>query len=210
MPDVKHFDEERVMESILRLFWREGGSSAGVEKLVGEAGINRSSLYATFGKKRELYVGALRRYLETRSFPEFERLAKDQRGMPAISDFFQQLIDVRFFGKEANWGCMASNAHSHQDCRDPKVKELLSDHHDHLKAAMRSALVRARSLGQLAMAVDPEASAQMLTLVAYGINLRSRAGADGKILRRDIEVALKGICSDGYLAEIEKQKEGKK
>lgn len=210
MPDVKHFDSNKVMNSIARLFWRHGGSSIGMEQVVAAAGINRSSLYSTFGKKNDLYLATLKVYLESRSNPEFTRLSEDARGMPAVTDFFRQLIHARFFGKEANWGCMVSNAHSQEDCRDPRVKELLGDHHDRLKAAMQSALQKAKALGQLQAGVDVKATAEMLTLTAYGINLRSRVGADGKLLENEIVTALKGICSDDYVRHSQnRKKEGK-
>ena len=209
MPDVKHFDSRKVMKSIANLFWRHGGSSVGMEQVVEAAGINRSSLYSTFGKKHDLYIATLREYVESRSIPEFTRLSEDETGMPAVTGFFRRLIYARFLGEEANWGCMVSNAHSQEDCRDSRVRDVLDDHHDRLKAAMQSALQKAQALGQLQAGVDAKATAEMLTLTAYGINLRSRAGADGKLLQSEIATALKGICSDSYLHHrLDSKKEG--
>lgn len=53
MPDVKHFDPDTVLESVVRLFWRQGVASTGIQDVVTATGLNRSSLYATFGGKQE-------------------------------------------------------------------------------------------------------------------------------------------------------------
>lgn len=67
MPDIKHFDPDTALETVVRLFWRQGVASTGIQDVVAATGLNRSSLYATFGGKQELYRAALRRYVEQRS-----------------------------------------------------------------------------------------------------------------------------------------------
>lgn len=98
MPDIKHFDPDATLETVVRLFWRQGVASTGIQDVVTATGLNRSSLYATFGGKQELYLAALRRYLEQGSRPMFRRLAEDERGLPAISEFFDGLIKARCSG----------------------------------------------------------------------------------------------------------------
>ncbi|MCP9947652.1 TetR/AcrR family transcriptional regulator [Actinomadura madurae] len=112
VPDVKHFDPEHVLDQVVELFWRRGSASTGVGDVVAATGLSRSSLYATFGGKQELYLAALRRYVERRSRPVLEALAADGRGLPAIAAFFDQLIRARCEGPHARWGCMVSNAHA--------------------------------------------------------------------------------------------------
>ncbi|NUR01179.1 MAG: TetR/AcrR family transcriptional regulator [Streptomyces sp.] len=193
MPDIKHFDPDATLETVVRLFWRQGIASTGVQDVVTATGLNRSSLYATFGGKQELYRAALRRYLEQRSQPMFRRLAEDERGLPAVSEFFAGLIEARCSGEYAQWGCMASNAHAGAENSDPEVRGLLDQHHRELREAMYAALVTARRQGQLAPGADPGASADLLALLAYGVNLRSRAGADAASLRKTVAAALDSL-----------------
>src|SRR6266516_2070058 len=98
MPDIKHFDPDAALDTVVRLFWRHGVASTGIQDVVSATGLNRSSLYATFGGKQELYAAALRRYVQTRSEPAFRRLAEDGRGLPAITEFFAGLIEARCSG----------------------------------------------------------------------------------------------------------------
>ena len=92
----------------------------GIQDIVTATGINRSSLYATLGEKKKLYRAALRRYVEQRSQPLFDRLSSDERSLAAISDFFSGLIRARCSGEYARWGCMVANAHTGAENDDPR------------------------------------------------------------------------------------------
>ncbi|MFJ4791198.1 TetR/AcrR family transcriptional regulator [Streptomyces sp. NPDC088794] len=193
MPDIKHFDPDTALETAVRLFWRQGMASTGIQDVVTATGLNRSSLYATFGGKQELYRAALHRYLEQRSRPMFRRLAEDERGLPAIAEFFAGLIEARCSGEYAHWGCMVSNAHAGAENSDPEVRTVLDQHHQELRDAMHAALVTAQTQGQLTPSADPGAFADLLALLAYGVNLRSRTGADARELSRTVAAALASL-----------------
>lgn len=193
MPDIKHFDPDATLETVVRLFWRQGVASTGIQDVVTATGLNRSSLYGTFGGKQELYLAALHRYLEQRSQPMFRRLAEDERGLPAVSEFFGGLIDARCSGEYARWGCMVSNAHAGAENSEPDVRAVLDQHHQELRDALYAALVTAEHQGQLAPGAEAGASADLLALLAYGVNLRSRAGADAATLQKTVTAALRSI-----------------
>ncbi|WP_432063539.1 TetR/AcrR family transcriptional regulator [Streptomyces sp. S1] len=195
MPDIKHFDPDAALETAVRLFWRRGMASTGIQDVVTATGVNRSSLYSTFGDKQALYRAALRRYLEHRSQPVLRRLAEDARGLPAVTEFFTGLIAARCSGEYARWGCMVSNAHAGTENGDPEVRALLDQHHQQLRDALHAALTTAGKRGQLAPGVDPASSADLLALLAYGVNLRSRAGADADALTETVRTALAPIGS---------------
>ncbi|MEV0371186.1 TetR/AcrR family transcriptional regulator [Streptomyces sp. NPDC050636] len=177
MADIKHFDPDAVLDEVVRVFWRHGMPATGIQALVTASGVSRSSLYATFGSKHGLYAAALGRYIEQHSTPAFARLAAAPSGLTAIEEFFTGLIRLRCSGGVAGWGCLVTNAHAGPECAEPDVRALLDAHHRTLQAAMHSALTTAAGLGQLRPSVDLDAAAATLAMLAYGVNLRSRAGA---------------------------------
>ncbi|MEU6820883.1 helix-turn-helix domain-containing protein [Streptomyces atriruber] len=193
MADIKHFDPDATLEMVLRLFWKQGVAATGVQDIVNATGLNRSSLYATYGGKQQLYLAALNRYVATRSLPAFRQIAEDERGLPAAADFFHGLISVRTSGEHARWGCLVANAHTGAQSDDPAVQAVLDRHHQALCDAMRSALETAKRGGQLAASADPAAAAELLALLAYGVNMRSRAGGDARSLTRTVDTALDSI-----------------
>ncbi|MUN38217.1 TetR/AcrR family transcriptional regulator [Actinomadura litoris] len=195
MPDVKHFDPDRVLDEVVELFWRRGASSTGVGEVVAVTGLSRSSLYSTFGGKQELYLAALRRYVDRRSRPVLDALASDGRGLPVIAEFFDRLVQARCAGPQARWGCMVSNAHA-DTVVDADVRQILDDHHERLRSSMRSALESARSRGQLRPGLHVGSTAEALALLAYGVNLRSRAGAPAADLRATVTALLETLSAE--------------
>jgi hypothetical protein len=88
---------------------------------------------------------------------------------------------------------MVSNAHAGAENSDPQVRAVLDRHHRELREAMYAALVTADRAEQLSPGADPDAWADLLALLAYGVNLRSRTGADAATLRRTVTAALDSI-----------------
>ncbi|WP_051799070.1 TetR/AcrR family transcriptional regulator [Streptomyces sp. NRRL S-337] len=196
MPDHKHFNPDIVLDDALQIFWRQGLPTTGIQALVTATGVSRSSLYATFGNKDGLYTAALARYIDRHSTPAFDHLASTSSGLTAIEEFFSSLIEIRCSGAVAGWGCMVTNAYAGPECADPGVRTLLEDHHTALRSALRAALTTAADLGQLTPSADLDAAASVLATLAYGVNLRSRAGAGARSLTDTVTAALAVLSGD--------------
>jgi TetR/AcrR family transcriptional repressor of nem operon len=65
MAGVKQFDQSEVLDRAVMLFWRRGYEATSIGDLVEAIGINRGSLYATFGDKRRFFLASLQRYIQT-------------------------------------------------------------------------------------------------------------------------------------------------
>ena len=55
MARSKQFNTEEVLEKAIRLFWKQGFHATSMEDLVSTLGINRASMYNTFGSKQVLF-----------------------------------------------------------------------------------------------------------------------------------------------------------
>lgn len=197
MPDVRHFDPDVAVAQVVPLLWRRGWSHTGMQEIVSATGLSRSSLYATFGSKNELCLGALNRYMVDHADPAFRELETDGRGLPTIAAFFGQLITARCSGPRARWGCLATNLQVAAEGANPDIREVLDEHHQHLVAALATALRAAERAGQLRDDVVIGASAEHLALLAQGVNLRSRAGAEPSSLRLAVDGALGALRRPG-------------
>lgn len=58
------FDTEEVLERAMRVFWEQGYEGASLTDLTRAMGINRTSMYAAFGNKEDLFRKSLERYTE--------------------------------------------------------------------------------------------------------------------------------------------------
>ncbi len=62
MARKKEFDPEERMEKARDLFWEKGYNATSMEDLVQTMGLNRGSIYDTYGDKHSLYLQCLGNY----------------------------------------------------------------------------------------------------------------------------------------------------
>lgn len=62
MAGKKQFDVERVLDAAMTQFWRAGYADTSIDDLSRVTGLNRSSLYSSFGGKDALFLRCLDRY----------------------------------------------------------------------------------------------------------------------------------------------------
>ncbi|MGW0699158.1 TetR family transcriptional regulator C-terminal domain-containing protein [Streptomyces sp. NPDC002867] len=74
------------------------------------------------------------------------------------------------------------------------ARALLDRQHQLLRDALEAALTRAEARGRLSPHTDTAAAADALALLAYGVNVRSRAGADPAALKRTVSAALGALA----------------
>lgn len=195
MPDIRHFDEARVVERAELLFWREGVRAVGVAQLSDTTGLSRSSLYNAFGDKHGLYLAAVDRYLSQRALPAFADLESSPEGLTATKRFFDQLITARCSGPHRGWGCLIVNSSIELADSDPEAAKRFATHARALCTAFAAALERARALREIHPDTDVTAHAHLLMLLAYGLTVRSRAGAHQRDLQAAVHAALTPIST---------------
>ena len=62
MARQKEFDLDVALDKATQLFWEKGFESTSMQDLVDAMGINRASLYDSFGGKKELFEASMDRY----------------------------------------------------------------------------------------------------------------------------------------------------
>lgn len=63
MARTREFDEEKVLESAMELFWEKGYEATSLSDLTSRMGIQRPSIYSAFGDKKNY---SKLRYVNTR------------------------------------------------------------------------------------------------------------------------------------------------
>lgn len=151
---------DRLIQSAVRLFYRNGYTATGIEKILAEAEVSKPTLYRHFRTKEDLIIAALRRWDEdcrlwlTR---EMDNRATDGRGQ--LLALFDTLED--WFDKPGFQGCMFINATA-------EYAELANPVHraaaEHKRLFGENILARCRALG----VSDPEQLAGDLLLLMEG------------------------------------------
>jgi AcrR family transcriptional regulator len=81
------FDPEAALDAALEVFWRQGYEGTSLAELTEAMGINRPSLYASFGNKEQLFGAALDRY-----FTGPGAYAADALEAPTVREVVERLV----------------------------------------------------------------------------------------------------------------------
>lgn len=116
----REFDEDAVIDAIMRTFWTHGYTNTKIEHLVEATGLNRSSLYGTFGRKPQLYRRALERYAQLQT----QRVVLHHGPRAALEQWFDGAIERG----EQPQGCLVINSLGEYPDLDPELQALIDTH----------------------------------------------------------------------------------
>lgn len=191
MPRAKEFDPDIVLEKAMELFWTKGYEATSIKMLVAHMGINRFSLYSTFGDKHQLFVSATERYHQKIADAEIAILEAADDGLPSIRRYFTALID-RFTGEGGAKGCFMTNTTTELAPHDPVANERVGAFLLQMQAAFYHALVRAQAAGEIREARVND-YARFLTSTAQGIGVLAKIRPNREILDSIVDVAMKSL-----------------
>ena len=177
MARPKAFEPEAVLEKAMRLFWKKGFAATSVQDLVERMGINRFSLYDTFGDKRALYLAALDRYQEQRNEGLVRILEDTDDGLAAICRYFEQLATDFGDGADGH-GCFVQQATLELAGRDADVAARVRTFHLRQEKAIHAALKRAQAEGRLPERRNLRDLARFLYAAGQGLIVMGRSGHD--------------------------------
>ncbi|WP_214411439.1 TetR/AcrR family transcriptional regulator [Sphaerisporangium fuscum] len=182
MARTKEFDPDVALQGALELFWERGYEATSMADLVEHLGISRASLYATFGGKHDLYMKALRRYVDSRDPSPIEVLSRPGPALAAVRALVEHYA-ADSVDDTRRRGCMVVNAAAEMLPRDDEVSRLLNVQWTSLEAALTTTLMRARAQGELRPEKDPAALARFLLVFLQGLRLMGKGDADPVRLR---------------------------
>jgi TetR/AcrR family transcriptional regulator, transcriptional repressor for nem operon len=189
MARQKEFNREEALNKAMEVFWSRGYEGASIQDLVNHMGINRQSIYDTFGDKHALFLQALDRYREIETRKVFEVL--DQPG--SVKTNFRRLFDnlvEKALSDEGRRGCFVGNATSELAAR---CKETAARTGSSIAAAENGfyrALVRGKQNGEFSSIKDVRAVARFLYSSLQGLLLVAKATRDRKTLNDVVKVTL--------------------
>jgi TetR/AcrR family transcriptional repressor of nem operon len=176
MARPREFDPDAALEAATRVFWAKGFEHSSLDDLCAATGLNRSSLYAAFGAKRELYLRALARYEEGSA----ARIAAALERRPVrdgLRLFLDGLIEAIVAGPGRS-GCFIGNCAAEMAGLDRAAAARVRRRLARIEAAFRAGLEQARARGELPAGSDPAALARFLTAGIQGLRLVGKANPD--------------------------------
>lgn len=185
----KEFDQNEALHKAMELFWSRGYEATSIQDLVKQMGINRQSLYDTFGDKHALYLQALDRYREVEGRRMFELLGRPGSVKKAVRQLFAAVVDKALCDRERR-GCFMGNAMSELAGRCKETAARTCSNVAAMEGALYRALLRGKKEGELKGVRDPRAVARFLNNSLQGLVLMARATQDRKTLEDVVKVTL--------------------
>ncbi len=163
-----------------------------MQDLVAHMGINRQSLYDTFGDKHGLYLAALDRYAEVEGPKFLAPLAQpqDETVKAALERVFQAVVDEAVAGGQQR-GCFMVNAAVECLPHDQDTAMRVLSSVNGLETAFVAALERAQAKGELRAEQDARAIARFLVNAVHGLRVLAKTTTDGQVLQDVIDVTLR-------------------
>jgi TetR/AcrR family transcriptional repressor of nem operon len=189
MAGVKQFDRDEVLDRAMALFWRRGYEATSIQDLVEATGINRGSLYTTFGDKRRLFLAVLDHYSERVGRPMMAEL-NDPDPRRAVERMFESIIRRT---SDPKWprGCLNTNTSLECPGAGDDIGRKIGEQLGQIESAIYQVLRRAQSEGLLDQAQDARALARFFVGVAQGLNVVHKAAPDPAILKDMVKVAMR-------------------
>jgi TetR/AcrR family transcriptional repressor of nem operon len=182
MPWEKQFSTDDVLIKAMNAFWAQGYESTSMQDLVSCMGINRGSLYATFGDKRGLFIQALRRYDETHRAATVATLRKLESPRQAIMEVFAGAIAAAVDHGSRD-GCLLINTALELSPHDEEISAFVSGCLTDMENFFRDMIENAVAQDEISPDIDPVETARGLLSLLVGLRVLARSRPEESLLR---------------------------
>ncbi|CAN5416724.1 TetR/AcrR family transcriptional regulator [soil metagenome] len=188
MARTKEFDQEQALDAAMQLFWERGYEATSIQELVDATGVQRQSLYDTFGSKHEIFLQSLMRYQELEGHQLSELIKRHPKGgLELIRAIFestasQTVCDAR--------GCFGANCAAELGSSDEAVAERIRIGRDGAEALLTRCLIQASDAHELRNSASVSALAQFLVNALFGLHLMAKTRPTKAMIDNVVAVTL--------------------
>lgn len=173
----RKFDEAETLDRIMQVFWRQGFAATSLDQIAETTGLNRPSLYAAFGGKKDMFLKAIDRFADQMQ-SYLSDAGRQQEGLkPRLEAILSAAVDLytgqsRFCG--AAYGCLVISTLPAEAVDDADFHAVLVKITQRMDKGFAS-LIREETKGTIP---EPDIlkTAQLLSLTLHGLSVRARAG----------------------------------
>ena len=187
----REFDEQAALEAAMRVFWEKGYEGTSLDDLTTAMGINRSSLYSSFGDKEQLFRKVMTQY---RQGPM--RFIGEALALPNARAVIEALFrgTVEFLADPAHpRGCLSLQGGLACGTGVESVQHAMVEWRESALVAVQKRMQQAKQDGDIPADVDPKDLARYVLVVVNGLGIQAANGAKPAEMRRAVELALRTL-----------------
>ncbi|MGG5795873.1 TetR/AcrR family transcriptional regulator [Bacillus nitratireducens] len=170
MARTREFDEDQVLDAAMQLFWEKGYEATSLSDLTSRMGIQRPSIYSTFGDKKGLFEAALRRYTMSRASDIRNRLQSHSSVKESFSIFFADVVNEEY-AEDLSKGCFCINTMVELAPHDERFEILTREHQMYLAVIFQETIERGIQSGELEVNTDAKSLSQALIVALIGLTV---------------------------------------
>lgn len=189
MPKKEMFDNGEVLKKALFLFWEKGFNGTSIANLETTMGINRSSIYNTYGNKNELFLKALEFYTEVQKASLYSEFIKDKSSLTAIRLLFESLAKETLSDKTQK-GCFLVNTTTELANQDPGLRLFLIKAKETMVSIFTELIGKAQAAGEVPVEKDAKAIALYFFSSLQGLRVTGMLSVRKKELQQIAESVL--------------------
>lgn len=185
------FDVDQALERAMVVFWREGYDGVSLSELARAMGITKTSLYAAFGDKEQLFRRALERYAEGPGSYAVGALTA-----PTAREVAHAYLTGAVHAStrpDCPAGCLGVQGFLVAGHLGESARAALRAWQDDSHARLRARFRRAADDGDLPAGTDPDTLARHLVTMANGIAVQAAGGTGRDDLQRLADAALRAF-----------------
>ncbi len=179
------FEYNDVLTNAMEQFWREGFEASSVQKLLDVTGINRGTLYNSFGDKDTFFKACLDHYNKLIAKDLDASLNNaDLAPWAAIEKYFDLAV-LSVSNKQRSMGCLLVNSLCESINYDKEIQKIVRNSFAVVRKALVKRLKDAEKDGKLKSGASVEFAADLLLNTLYGLRVNSR---DAKPVKQLAEI----------------------
>ncbi|WP_180955886.1 TetR/AcrR family transcriptional regulator [Monaibacterium marinum] len=176
------FDADEVLESAAEVFSIKGYEATSISDLVKGMGINKGSIYNTFGGKRDLFHAVLAKFVGDQQADALKRLMVLEDPIAALMMPFDVVMSHTAMGQQAKGGLIITVAMDFPNHEDV-AQQLVMKSFGGLQKFFATKIAEGQRSGAIAPDLDADAAAKSLTALMVGFRVLSRGAFDTDALK---------------------------
>lgn len=188
------YEPDLALARAMDVFWRDGFAATSLDAISAATGMNRPSLYAAFGDKREIYVKAYERYRERARKRMAEIFSSDMPVRQALRRIYAIAIDMYVSGEDGPRGCFTVMTATSEAVFDPVIQQLAVTGLTEMDRGFARLFKAAQAKGELPGAADPAMLAQLASAAIHTLAVRARVRTPRKELDAIADAAVALVC----------------
>ncbi len=189
MPRTKQFNEKEVLNKAMELFWEKGFHATSMQDLVLRLGINRASLYDTFGGKEELFNKAFQHYRNTNGTIIKTLFEKEHSVKEGLNILFDKAIQESI-EDECRKGCFVVNTTTELVPSDKKIHKVLKENKENIEKLFIDYIQKGIDSGEISPLKNPNNIGLMLFTLYNGMRVLAKIDPDPQKLKSMVKGGL--------------------